>query len=84
MTKQWRVKQGDVMDNNGEVIAVVSSQRGHNPEALGDAVLIAAAPSLKKALEDLLRANTLGIKGCTAHVKALEQAQNVLNDIGGN
>jgi len=43
-----------------------------------DAILISAAPELLEALQELVHADTHGIKNCSAQVNALEKAKSAI------
>jgi len=47
-------------------------------EALNNANIIAAAPELLEALQELVHADTHGIKNCSAQVNALEKAKSAI------
>ncbi|HEY3984610.1 hypothetical protein [Cedecea sp.] len=53
-------------------------------EAEANARIMAAAPELLEALRELVFASTYGIKNCTAQVKALEKANQVIAKATGH
>jgi erythromycin esterase-like protein len=71
--KPWHVMRGDVLDQHGRMVAAVDSFD------TDDARLIAAAPELLEALQDLVHADTHGIKNCSAQVNALEKAKSAID-----
>lgn len=69
-----RLRQGVIQ----EVAACGPTEAGSDAQS-ANARLIAAAPELLQALQELVHADTHGIKNCSAQVYALEKAKSAIN-----
>lgn len=67
-----------VMSEFGDILCVVGTYMTSMEEDYANANLIAAAPELLEALQELVHADTHGIKNCSAQVNALEKAKSAI------
>ena len=68
-----------VMSEFGAILCIVGTYMTSMEEDYANANLIAAAPELLEALQELVHADTHGIKNCSAQVNALEKAKSAIN-----